>query len=534
MYYQPDIHFAPDQILVYLRKSRSDDPALTVEEVLSRHEAILAEWADRNLHASIPDDNFYREVVSGETIDARPEMLLLLERIESPAIKAILVVEIQRLSRGDLEDAGRLIKLLRYTNTIVITPQRIYDLRDEYDRDTFERELKRGNEFLEYQKKIMGRGRQLSVSQGNFLGSIPPYGYDKAIVMDGKRKCPTLTENKEQADVVRMIFDLYVNHDMGYQRICNHLDGLGIQPPHGTHWSPACLKDMLTNVHYIGKIKWNWRKTVRVVDHSEVRKMRPKSRDYEIYDGKHAGIVPVELFQAAQEKLGRNPRVKADRTLRNPLAGLLYCQCGKALIYREYKRNGVTRSSPRYLCNDQRICGTSSCTYDELIQQLITILEGCINDFRVQMAKSNSDSISSHKNTIKKLEATLHKLEQKEISQWEKYAEEGMPKEIFDSLNAKVLSEKESVQKSLQKAYESVPDPVDYQQKIYMFQDAVDALQDDSASAEEVNRLLKICIDRITYSREPSVRLSGVQDNVLHVSGLWSSAPIKLTVSLRI
>ena len=109
----------------------------------------------------------------------------VLKKIESPAYKAIAVVDVQRLSRGDLEDAGRLIRLLRYTNTYVITPTKIYDLRDEYDRDAFERELKRGNEFLEYQKKIMNRGRLLSVQQGNFIGSIAPYGYDKDIFVDG-------------------------------------------------------------------------------------------------------------------------------------------------------------------------------------------------------------------------------------------------------------------------------------------------------------------------------------------------------------
>ena len=104
-----------DEILEYLRKSRSDDALLTVEEVLEKHETILDEWAERNLGGKIPEENKFREVVSGETIDDRPEMKRILQLIESPRIKAILVVEVQRLSRGDLEDAGRLIKLLRPT-----------------------------------------------------------------------------------------------------------------------------------------------------------------------------------------------------------------------------------------------------------------------------------------------------------------------------------------------------------------------------------------------------------------------------------
>ena len=130
-----------DDILIYLRKSRTDDPALSVEEVLSKHEQMLDDWIARNMPDTarrIPECNRYREVVSGETIDSRPRVQELLSRIESPRIKAVLIVEPQRLSRGDLEDIGRLVKLLRYTNTIVITLQYTYDLRDERDRDMFE------------------------------------------------------------------------------------------------------------------------------------------------------------------------------------------------------------------------------------------------------------------------------------------------------------------------------------------------------------------------------------------------------------
>ena len=164
-----------DGIYIYLRKSRSDDPSLTVEEVLEKHEARLQEWAMNNFGAKIPEENIMREVVSGETIDDRPEMIRLLAMIESPKVRAIAIREPQRLSRGDLMDAGRIIRLFRFSNTLICTPEETFDLRDERDREIFERELKRGNEFLEYQKKIMNRGREQSVKSGNFIGSIAPF-----------------------------------------------------------------------------------------------------------------------------------------------------------------------------------------------------------------------------------------------------------------------------------------------------------------------------------------------------------------------
>ena len=125
MYHQPEINFRPEEVLVYLRKSRSDDPLLSVEEVLAKHETILDEWCERYLGGKVPEENKFREVVSGETIADRPEMCALLRKIESPKFKATLAVEVQRWSRGDLEDAGRLIKLLRHTNTLAITQTRV-------------------------------------------------------------------------------------------------------------------------------------------------------------------------------------------------------------------------------------------------------------------------------------------------------------------------------------------------------------------------------------------------------------------------
>ena len=139
MYYQPQIDFRPDQVLAYLRKSQSDDPLLTVEEVLAKHETILDEWAQRTLGGVVPEENKFREVVSGETIKGRPEVQKVLRLMESPRIRAILVVEPQRLTRGDLEDIGRMMKLLKHTHTLVLTPPRSYDLSDEYDWDAFER-----------------------------------------------------------------------------------------------------------------------------------------------------------------------------------------------------------------------------------------------------------------------------------------------------------------------------------------------------------------------------------------------------------
>ena len=539
--------FKPEEVIDYLRKSRADDPTLTVEEVLEKHEISLDEWAEKNLGAKVPDENKFYEVVSGEKIAERPEFNKVLKLIENPKYKAIKCYDVSRLSRGDLEDAGRLIKLLRYTQTYVITvnPQYVYDLTNEHDREAFERELKRGNEYLEYFKKISNNGRLLSVSQGNYIGSVAPYGFNKIWVMDGKKKCPTLEENKEQADVVRLIFDLYVNKDMGRTNICNYLDNIGIKPPKAKYWSAAVIKEMLENVHYIGKVKWNWRKTVTIVEDSEIVHTRPKAKigEYLIYEGKHEGIIPEELFNAALEKKGRNHRAKPTTKVRNPLAGLLFCKCGRVLSLRYYKhKDGTEKSAPRLSCEGQKYCNSGSCLYDEMIDRVKEILQQCIKDFEIRIKNGEGNSAKLHNKLIKNLEKKKEELEARELAQWEQQSHpdlaQRMPPEIFKQLNEKLLREKEEVRQALCKAYESMPEPINYEEQLIKFKDALKALQSPKADAATKNRLLKACIERIEYSRERPQRMTREmaekQGVPLQIGGKWTNPPIELDVKLRV
>lgn len=90
---------------IYLRKSRAD---LELEargelETLARHEKALLELAERQ-HLDV--EKIYKEIVSGETIASRPEMRRLLEEVENGQWDGVLVMEIERLARGDPIDQG--------------------------------------------------------------------------------------------------------------------------------------------------------------------------------------------------------------------------------------------------------------------------------------------------------------------------------------------------------------------------------------------------------------------------------------------
>ena len=134
-----------NEYLMYLRKSRQDNPDETVEEVLAKHERILQNFATNQLGHTIPEECIYREVVSGEMISDRPQVKALFRAIESSQIKGVLVVEPQRLSRGDLVECGTIVRYFKYSNTLIYTPMKIFNLKDDFDCRIFQDELMRGD-----------------------------------------------------------------------------------------------------------------------------------------------------------------------------------------------------------------------------------------------------------------------------------------------------------------------------------------------------------------------------------------------------
>ena len=104
---------------MYLRKSRSDMEAEKhgEGETLARHERALMELAKRQ-HITI--SKVYREIVSGETLAARPEAQALLADVEAGMWDGVLVMEVERLARGDTIDQGIVAQAFKYSGTLII------------------------------------------------------------------------------------------------------------------------------------------------------------------------------------------------------------------------------------------------------------------------------------------------------------------------------------------------------------------------------------------------------------------------------
>ena len=522
--------FQPDEILVYLRKSRSDDPVLTIEEVLERHESDLREWQERNLDELIDESNIYREVVSGESLSSRSEFRKVLKRIESPKIKAVLVYDCTRVGRPDLEEIGKISKLFRYTNTFVITPHKTFDLSDEWDREQFQRELMKGNDYLEYSKKIMGKGKEISLKNGYFINGIFPYGYTREWITEGKRQRPSLAIVEEEAKVVRMIFDWYANEGIGATKICQRLNAMGIPPRKGGLWKKSTISRMIPNEHYIGKVVIKKHIKVKSVEDFEITTHKVFNDDYEVVDGKHPAIIDEDLFYRANNKLSKHISIKPNKVQQNPLASILKCECGKTMLR---KRN---RDTFRYLCDEQLYCGNASVLERELIPAIIDKLKLGLNDLKAQVTDDNGKKKEKHTEYVSLLESRYVEIEKKELSLWDKYAEESMPKQVFDKLMAKCMEEKQNIENELESAYNNVPISIDYNGAIASLHDAIEALSDDNVSAAAKNKLLMSVVDKIVYKREKPTRMTEqeAKEKGLTTYNGWYTPKFELDVHLKI
>ena len=335
-----------EDIIIYLRKSRAELKE-TVEQVLARHERLLQDFAIQTFGEKIPEKNIYREVVSGETIDERIEIKKVFNRLEKENKKGLLVIEPQRISRGTLTDCGRVCDILKYTDTLCITITKTYDLNNKFDKDAFEAQLLQGNKYLEYSKEIMDRGKALSIREGKYIGSTPPFGYGRKALDRGYM----LVKDKEEAPVVETIFNLFVDENLSTVEISHYLNKHQIKPKKKDFWNKDMVRYILKNEVYYGSLTWGKRQVVRKLIDGELNKYRIRSDDYMLVRGMHEAIVTKEKWDIAQAKIKGHPNSKpgTSHELKNPLAGLVFCKkCGYSLVRCKNTKNKPRKKVRKY------------------------------------------------------------------------------------------------------------------------------------------------------------------------------------------
>ncbi len=481
---------------LYLRKSRGDPENETIEETLDKHKRILLEFAKK---AKLNISEIYLEVVSGDGLFVRPEMIRLLNDIEKGKYSGVLCMDIDRLGRVDTKDRGIILDTFKSADTKIITPGKTYDLSDEIDEFSTEMQMLFARQELKKITKRLRIGLARTVEDGYHVGE-PPYGYRRTYI---NRK-PTLEIYEPEAKVIKMVYDMYVHQHYGSATIAKILNDMGLKPRKSDRFGRTTIQFYLSNPIYTGKIIFNKKRRVKKKLPTDKNRsvLNPES-EWIVADGVHEPIIEQELFDEAQ-------RIRSEHThppsytgeIMNPLAGLVYCaNCGKIMT-----RQKLRDLPPRLICNTTACNRSIVC--EKVEKRVLHILNATLEEVKSKSndaKKINAEHIASIKIAINDIQKQLTTLQLQSDKLYD-LLEQGVYDIKTFTTRSGVLSKKTAeLEKQLEKykAQLSVIDNEPLRREVIPL--AWHLIENYATMpAAEKNFIFKKLINRITYKRDKS------------------------------
>lgn len=502
--------------VMYLRKSRADMEAEAhgEGETLLRHEKLLLETAKK---MKLNVTTIYREVVSGDTIASRPIMQQLLSEIESGTWAGVLVVEVERLARGDTIDQGIVAQAFKVSNTKIITPLKTYDPTNEFDEEYFEFGLFMSRREYKAINRRLQRGRIAASKEGKFLGSRPAFGY-KIVKIQGDRG-NTLEIIPEQAEAIRLIFSMYTDgiidqfgekRRLGIQQIARTLNEMRIPPARHDYWVKSTIRDILINPVYAGKIRWNWRAHQKRIINGEQVTSRPRSDEFVLVDGLHEAIISEEIFAKAQELISQAPPapVGYKNQIKNPFAGIIICGvCGRKMTLRKGSMAGNYKKKDYIICH-ARACSNVGSAYEYVESKILATIKSWYGQYTVEleMQKAEPDiNRMALEKSLKQIELEIVTLN-KQLDNIFDLLEQGIysTEQFLDrsqNLSERITNAKESktvIASNLARHTESELAAYQLMPKVKHLLDVYESLP----SAAQKNELLKEIVEKIEYKKD--------------------------------
>ncbi|WP_438445881.1 recombinase family protein [Gorillibacterium sp. sgz5001074] len=494
-------------VALYLRKSQADiqqEREATARgeayDTLGKHRTELLSICKRDEHNVL---DLYEEVVSGDMIAARPEMQKLLENINRLKYDAVLVVDIDRLGRGDKMDQGLIERAFRRSGTLIITPTDTYDMNEESGE--FSVEVKTFLARMEYKqiKKRLLNGKKRSAREGKNMSTKPPYGY-----MVGKDL--KLIINEEEAKIVRLMFQWCLD-GLGRVAIADRLTEMGIPNPSGRReWSHVTVRKILDNPKYTGdqvygRVKWTKQDDGRYT----TKKINDPSL-LTVVEGAHEAIIDKPTFDKVADLIKSRVKVpvRQDHEQVNAFATLLRCKkCGKAML----ANNPSNRPNIYIYCDSHNRCGQKMVALNKVeevvLSQLEQILEQLKRNTRYREKKKQDDELVANlaEKRVEKLKEELTKAHKRKNRLHDLLEDDTYTKDEFLERMKAVQEQVKQVEADLTQAEEKV---IAIRQQMGIESKTIPAIEHilevlrTSKSAKEKNIALKSVIKEIRYNRE--------------------------------
>ena len=491
-------------VAIYLRKSRGE------EEDLAKHRMALEELCKvQNWRYTE-----YAEIGTSDSIDLRPKMIQLLKDVGQELYDAVIVMDMDRLSRGDGEEQARIKNTMRRTSTLIITPNKIYDLEDENDDmySDFEGLMAR----VEYKqiKKRFKRGKKQGSRRGDWTNGTPPYPYEYKQWFDTKSKElhsneKGLVVNKEKYNIYRYIMEKIIVENVSPNEVSWELNKQGIPSPRGGIWHGGTIQRILVDETHLGKIISN-----KSAGDGHIIK-RSKDCKALVYYPREEWIVVDNCHEAVKteeehtkilmyfNRITKTPKRRGTRTY--PLSGLVKCcRCGHTLVtgIRADRSNAENIKPCWYKDEFGNKCGNrggEASIVHEAIKSQLALYETALKQTTSGNDESNTTltEVNITLNEIDKLERKSAKID--ELVEEEYYTLTEAKQRKSD--NKLTLDKAETRLKLLQiKLGDS--QKMDNQERLNLIDKFREGMAKDNITAEEVNDWYKSLISHIIWDRK--------------------------------
>lgn len=480
----------PVHAAMYLRKSRMEQH-LSREETLEKHRAALTAYADRYGY-QVSQRDIYEEVVSGESLFGRPQMLRLLEAVTAGQYDAVLCMDMQRLGRGGMHDQGIILDTFKSTETLIVTPDRLYDLTKELDEQAAEMEtfLSRG-EYRLITKRLR-RGTMQTLENGAYMANAP-FGYRQVRI----GRLPTLEIVPDEADCVRQIFQFYAD-GMGCTRIEQAINAQGFRGRRGAQFNRNTIRLILDNPVYIGKVRWNKTSTVKsgFGADRQSKTIYNKKENWRIIEGCHPPIITKELWDQVQERRQSRYFYVDNKHIASPLAGLVHCaRCGKKMNM-QGKNKGVA-----YL-----LCPTPGCSAgvkfafaEEAVYRQLSEMTAAIE---VEAASAAPPDISPFQQALENAHEQLKRLEDRRNRLYTFLEDGTYSRDVFSERMQALSTDEAALRSSISALEENIRTELarDKQKQLEALHTVLDHY--NSSTLAEKKQLLQSVVLDILYSKE--------------------------------
>lgn len=357
-------------VAIYLRKSRGE------EEDLIKHKTKLLDICRKNNWKYV----IYTEIGNSDSLQQRPEMKRLLDDIENELYDAVLVIEFDRLSRGDEGQQDKIKKAIRKSNTLIITPNKIYDLNNDIDDTYIDFQGLLARQEYKIIKRRFRQGKIIGAKLGNWTnGSAPfPYEYER---YKEKYNPKGLVVNDEKLEVYKYIIQKALD-GVSPANIAHNLNIQGILSPRGNKWSNVAIHRILTNEVYLGKIISNKtrgnghkNKSENSLDFERIPK-----ENWLVVENCHEAIITQEEFDKIQLLIDKRRLVPvAARAYKAEFTGILRCGvCGRTLqVQKRSGKEDVIKS-----CQHKDEFGNKCCNRGGLLKPVKEQIKKAVLEYR--------------------------------------------------------------------------------------------------------------------------------------------------------